>query len=174
MPELMATSVALAFAWLFALAGLHKLRSTAWYAALLHTWLTPAVPATLLTRLLGLIELAAALVTLLPATRSTGLLVVAAMLLGYTAIMGWQLGCGKVDLRCGCAGPASDTRISAALIYRNLVCAGLAAAAASSTFVAAGGAAMLVANCLLAVFLVLLYEGSAQLISNAQQFAGVS
>ena len=174
MPELIANSLAIAFAWLFAVAGFHKLNSVDWYADLIRHWLTPGMPARFLTRLIAVIELIVAMSLIPPETRAAGLLFMALLLVVYALLMNWQLAKGRADLYCGCTGPASPTTISAALIARNIFCAALAVAASSPSLPLEHTAATAAATLLQAVFLVLLYTGYEQLISNAQLYPGAS
>ena len=79
---------------------------------------------------------------------------------------------GETDMQCGCAGPDSQLGISWGLVVRNGVCAGLALLALTADDAAAVGWAGLCLSLFIALFAVLVYETSEQLISNAQWMAG--
>lgn len=159
-------------AWLFATAGWHKLYEPAQYSMLIGQYL-PALPGKRwLVYPVALVELALAILLLLPATRPAGGLAAAALLVAYAGLMGWQLAMGRRDIRCGCGGPASRVTISPSLVLRNLLCA---AGALLLAFPAGGlhltipaiGLVLFVAG-----FLILLYLCSEQLIANSQKMAG--
>jgi Methylamine utilisation protein MauE len=178
MPDLISSGVALFFAWLFALAGVHKLRSPAYYVDLLASYFPslPASPAWLVAPVAAL-ELAIAALLIFPQTLGLGLLGCAAVLCIYAIAMALQIWRGKSDMACGCAGPASNLSVSPALVIRNLLCATLALCSfalliqAQTASVEAGlvgyGLSAFVAG-----FMIVLYLCSDQLIANAQQMAG--
>jgi hypothetical protein len=119
----------------------------------------------------AVLELTIALALLLPMTASAGLRAAAAVLALYAALMTWQLIRGRRELRCGCAGPASELAVSPALVGRNLVCAGLALLALAPRTETVAGAAGLGLSLYVAVFLIILYLCSEQIVSNSQQMA---
>jgi hypothetical protein len=103
-------------------------------------------------RVIALLEGAIAMAALLPATSSLGAFVVALMLLSYAFAMARLWYQGVRDMRCGCGGPASETRIGPALMVRNTLLALLlfgivmsdsATAAQASWWVGASFAALL-------------------------------
>ena len=75
-------------------------------------------------RVIAGIEIAVSVIVLLPISRGLGLLAACALLATYAGVMLIQLKQGNTNLRCGCSGPSSDTRISSELIWRNLLLAG--------------------------------------------------
>jgi len=79
---------------------------------------------------------------------------------------------GQVDLKCGCSGPAAETRVSVALVIRNLVVAGvlLLTSLIVATPVGISGWSVGVA---MALLLGLCYAATDQLIANQQHMAGV-
>jgi hypothetical protein len=178
MPEFIITAIALFFLWLFSVAGIQKLRAIPWYANLIGRYFDRGAVPHMVVVLVAAAELLCCALLIYPATRGVGLLLACLLLLGYALIMLLQMQRGRADMNCGCAGPASDTSISAGLVYRNLICAMLAGAAAYS--VAAMGAdaapvwsiAMLLTTVLLNLFLVLIYVAFEQLIANSQRYAG--
>lgn len=162
-------------AWLFAMAGFHKLR----YPGSLGEVAAQYVPVALrggwlngLVILVGAVELLIALALLWPAERLAGAAGAGALLLAYALLMAWQLLQGHRDLRCGCAGPASDVRISPALVARNLLIAGLAALLWFPTAPAALSLPALGLALGMVLFLLVLYLSAEQLISNSQSMAG--
>lgn len=170
MPELVVSAVSLFFAWLFAVSAWHKLRHPGYYRDLLRSWFV-AGPRWLDVRPLAILELLIVVTLLFPVSRMGALVAVAVLLLLYAAAMAWQLLQGRTSLKCGCAGPATDTTISGALIWRNLLCAQLAVLAAQPVSVKLAHALDIGVAALCAVFMCLLYLCCEQLMSNAQHFA---
>lgn len=125
MVQAVAGGIALFFSWLFARAGVHKLRFRPYYRQLLTAYVPQAQLAAVLVTLLALAEISLALLLLLPGGRPPGLLGAVVLLGLYAAVMGWQLRRGRGDLDCGCSGPGA-LKISPALVLRNLLCAALA------------------------------------------------
>ncbi len=174
MPELIVSGLAWFFAWLFAVAAVHKLRDNSYYRRLLASWF-PALPQAFpLAYLAAASELVVVIMLLLPATRSAGLLASAMLLLVYALAMGAQLASGRRDLKCGCAGPASNATISPALLIRNLFCAAFALVAVVPVQAVAATAAGVVLSLALAAFMIAGYLTSEQLITNAQLIGGDS
>lgn len=173
MPEPVINAIVLFFVWLLAVAGWHKLTATAYYESLIKAYLTPAAPARVLTVLVAVAELVAVSLLLRASTRSQGLLLAMALLLGYALLMAWQLWRAPqgVNIKCGCAGPASELLVSRALIVRNLVCVGLAWIGLGQAVPAATSLQAWSLSTFAGLFMVLAYLCAEQLISNAQQFA---
>ena len=174
LPEVVGIALAGFLALLFVVAGTHKLRHPAQFSELAAQYL-PAPLRPLwrdgLVYPVGLAEIAIALALLLPLTRGVAAVVAAALLTGYALMMAWQLVQGRRDLRCGCAGPASDVLVSPALVARNLLVAGLGLLLALPLGpMALSGVGILLALCM-AGFLAVLYLGAEQLISNSQHMA---
>lgn len=175
LPEVVAIALSGFIAWLFVVAGLHKLRHPAQFSELAAQYL----PAPLrglwrdgLVYPVGVLEIGIALALLPPQTRVAAAVAAAALLAVYALMMAWQLALGRRDLRCGCAGPASEVLVSPGLVVRNLLTAGLALLLAlPSGPMALSGTGFLLALCM-AGFLVGLYLAAEQLISNSQQMAG--
>jgi hypothetical protein len=173
MPEFIVISIALFLAWLFATAGLQKLRAPIWYAGLISRYLDLQKLSRTLVVVIAISELACAILLLVNETRVLGLVFAAGLLVVYAALMMVQLQRGRADMNCGCAGPASDTSISPGLVYRNLVCAGLAVVAAALPL--QGGVwslSLLVTSGLVSLFMALVYVACEQLIANSQRFSG--
>ena len=172
MPDLIALGIALFLSWLFGSAAVHKARNLEHYRQLMARYLNGRPVSASSVWLIAAVEMSSAAMLLLPQTRPTGLLVAALLLLAYAALMGLQLARGRADMKCGCAGPASDMTISPALIVRNLVCAALALVASMPVISVEAGLAGIGLGLFVAVFTTLIYLGSEQLIANAQQMAG--
>ena len=178
MPEFIITAISLFFFWLFCVAGIQKLRAIPWYANLIGRYFDRGAVPKMVVVLVAAAELLCCALLILPATRGFGLLLACLLLLGYGLIMLLQIQRGRADMNCGCAGPASDTSISAGLVYRNLICATLAGAAAYSVVAIGADAAlmwniaMVVTTALLTLFLVLIYVAFEQLVANSQRYAG--
>jgi hypothetical protein len=170
MPELVTSAISLFFAWLFAVSAWHKLRHPGYYRDLLRSWFVSGPP-WLQAWPLAVLELLIALSLLLPGSRSGALMLAALLLLLYAAGMAWQLLRGRSSLKCGCAGPAADSTISHALVWRNLVCAQLAVLAARPVSGELLRGPDIAAAALCAAFMCLFYLCCEQLISNAQHFA---
>ena len=131
--------------------------------------------ARILVWLVGLLELLSALLITLPYFRQIGLILAGVILLCYLLAMAANLLQGKVDMDCGCFGPASQTKISAELLLRNAILIGLLVMAAAPAFQATTKEAMqLGANdwtlsALLAAMLILLNLTLEQVIANTQK-----
>ncbi|MEQ9462565.1 MAG: MauE/DoxX family redox-associated membrane protein [Haliea sp.] len=171
LPDVVGIALAGFLAWLLATAGVHKLRHPAQFSELAAQYLPQPLRPLWRDQLVspvGILEVAIALALLLPQTRAAAALLAATLLTGYALMMAWQLAQGRRDLRCGCAGPASDVLVSPALVLRNLLTAALTlllALPAGPFAVSASG--ILLALCM-AGFLIGLYLAAEQLISNSQ------
>ena len=175
LPEIVAVALTGFVAWVFAVAGLHKLRQPAQFSELaaqyLPAFLRPLWRDTLVYPV-GILEIAIAAALLPPQTRAFVAIAAAFMLAAYALMMAWQLVLGRRDLRCGCAGPASDVLVSPTLVVRNLLIAVLALLLALPLGpMALSGAGILLAL-FMALFMIGLYLGAEQLISNGQHMAG--
>jgi hypothetical protein len=173
MPDLISSGLALFFAWLFAVAGVHKLRSPGYYVDLMSSYLpSTSSSSALLIRFVAAIELSIAALLLLPQSRVVGLLGCALLLSIYAFVMVLQIRRGMSDMACGCAGPASTLTVSPALVVRNVLCAALALFALGGTATVAAGLTGYGLSAFIASFMIILYLCSDQLIANAQQMAG--
>ncbi|PLW82418.1 hypothetical protein CWI75_11695 [Kineobactrum sediminis] len=171
-PELIGAGIAGFLAWLFAVAGWYKLRNPGQYRDLMSRYLRGVSLSEWLVYPLGAMELAVAFALLLPATRPPGALMAAVLLGFYACLMAWQLAQGHRDLRCGCAGPASEVLVSPALVARNLLCMAAAGVVLLPSASASAGSAGMGLVLFIAVFLTVLYLCSEQLIANRQKMAG--
>jgi len=175
LPEIVGLALAGFLAWLFVVAGLHKLRHPAQFSELAAQYLpAPLRPLwrDALVYPVGMLEMGIALALLPPQTRGGAAVIAAALLAMYALMMAWQLALGRRDLRCGCAGPASDVLVSPALVVRNLLTAGVALLLLLPLGPVAWSAAGILLTLCMAGFLVGLYLGAEQLISNSQQMVG--
>jgi uncharacterized membrane protein len=164
--------VAWFLAWLLGTAALHKARNAEHYQRLMGKYLSGLPVGPVLVWLVAAIELSLALAMLLPQTQRAGLVGTSFLLLAYACMMSVQLARGRADMKCGCAGPASDTTISPTLVLRNLACAVLALLATTPTISMDAGVAGIGLALFVAAFAALIYLGSEQLIANGQQMAG--
>ncbi|HEY7776176.1 MAG TPA: MauE/DoxX family redox-associated membrane protein [Kineobactrum sp.] len=171
-PELISSGLAGFLAWLFAVAGWYKLRNPGQYHELMMRYLRGVSVSKWLVYPLGALELVVALALLLPATRLPGAAMAAVLLGFYACLMAWQLAQGHRDLRCGCAGPASEVMVSPALVVRNLVCVVAALAVLLPSAPASAGLPGMGLVLFIAVFLTVLYLCSEQMIANRQKMAG--
>jgi hypothetical protein len=117
-----------ALALLFAQAAWHKWRALAQFGGSLAAYRLFPRP------LLGLLrvavpagETAIALLLLPAATRPWAAAAGAALLLAYAGAMAINLGRGRYDLDCGCAGPAERRPIAAWMVWRDVLLAVLLA-----------------------------------------------
>jgi len=172
LPDPVINGIAWFYAVVFAVAALHKLRAPEYYAGVLADWFPGLAPVKSLGILAGTIECALVLGLIMPQSRNAGLLAAALLLLIYATSMGLQLSRGRKDVRCGCAGPASTVSISPALLLRNLMCAALALSAVSSEPRVIESFASGTLSVAVAVFLLLVYLTSEQMIANAQLVTG--
>ena len=169
-PQLQLTA-ALMLSALFAASGWHKLRARdafemtlSRYDLLAQRWLSPV------SRLLPLLEMAAAAALLLPASRAFGG-VLALLLLGlYTLAIGINLLRGRRHIDCGCGD--RETGLSGGLVLRNIylvaIAAVVAVAAVDTTAVAGRDLYWLdfVFSLLGACALGLIYASWTQLLAN--------
>lgn len=171
-PDLIATGVAWFLAWLLGTAAFHKACNIEHYQRLMGKYLNDSSVGSVFVWLVAAVEMSLALAMLLPQMRGAGLAAAALLLIAYAGLMGVQLARGAADIKCGCAGPASETTISPTLVLRNLACASLTLLAMSPTISVDSGVAGIGLALFVATFATLIYLGSEQLIANAQQMAG--
>ncbi|MFM7143683.1 MAG: MauE/DoxX family redox-associated membrane protein, partial [Alphaproteobacteria bacterium] len=125
----------LALALLLLRAALHKLRDReAFRDALSGYALLPAAVGPAVARVLPALELAAAVLLVLPPTARAGAVLAGALLLVYSAAIATALARGRADAACGCGGPAGELGLSGGLLVRNaiLLCVATACAAATA------------------------------------------
>ena len=155
-------------AWLLTVAGIAKLRAPAAYRSAMAAYLGRAVN-TAAVRAVGSCELLLGLALLLPATRSAAGFGAALLLCLYALAMARQLYGGAADMRCGCSGAASQTRVAPALVVRNLLLVAAMLWVALTLHSAAAlppGLWLLSGAC--ALLLVFIYLSVEQIIANRQ------
>lgn len=153
-------------------AGYSKFRHSADYIDIMAAYLGRPVKGWTVTAV-GTAEMALALLLLVPATGSIAALCCSFLLVMYAGFMWRQIQVGRKDLRCGCSGPAAETRIGPELVLRNLlvavplvVVASLSPSLSSWIGISLGTA--------LGLFLVLIYLSADQIIANRQRLVGWS
>jgi len=118
--------ISICMSLLFSFAAAHKLRAIAVFRAAMDDYqLIPHQLSGLVSVLLIVTELLAAIMVLIPSTRATGFAIMATLLLVYTAGISINLARGRHTIDCGCSGPASRHELSGWLVLRNLVLLGL-------------------------------------------------
>jgi uncharacterized membrane protein YphA (DoxX/SURF4 family) len=170
---------ALFLMWIFAQAGLHKIKpeNGMYYANLiaqylnLQSYLDHNINAKLqfkiLAKCIGIIEVIIALALIIPNSRFVAATFAIAILLSYLLLMLMQIIQGKNDLDCGCMGPAGQMNISSSLLVRNGIfslLAGLCLTSGNSFFSSA--MVMTITISLVMILLNLTFE---QLIVNNQR-----
>lgn len=131
-PVISAT-LACALSLLLALAGAHKLRAPDEFRATLEAYAILPVGSTgIATRLLPLFELAIAIALLHPQWRAHAACGAAALLGGYTLVVGIAMANGRRIADCGCSFGTEKQAVQWALVWRNLF---LALIATGLTFI---------------------------------------
>lgn len=126
MDPLITITISICLSLLFGIAVMHKLKAVAAFRASIDEYqLVPGPLSGTVALLLIMAELSAALLVLVPAARTIGLIMMAGLLLIYTAGIGINLLRGRRDIDCGCSGPAARHELSGWLVLRNLVLLGL-------------------------------------------------
>lgn len=124
--------VSICMSLMFAFAAVHKLKAVAVFKATMDEYqLVPRMLSGVVAILLIVAELAAAILALVPAVRTTGLMIMAVLLFIYAGGIGINLLRGRRDIDCGCSGPSSRHELSGWLVLRNLVLLSLALLAAN-------------------------------------------
>jgi hypothetical protein len=120
-------AIALSVAALFAVAAAHKLQDwTAFREVVRNYHLLPQRLVPLAAAALVALELGAALLMLITATRALGALLAAALLTGYATAMAINLAHGRIHLDCGCLGFGQRQSVRWWMVGRNLLFAALA------------------------------------------------
>ena len=114
--------VSICMSLMFGFAAVHKLKAVTVFKATMDEYqLVPLMLSGVVAVLLIVAELAAAILVLVPAVRTTGLMIMTVLLLIYAAGIGINLLRGRRDIDCGCSGPSSRHELSGWLVLRNLV-----------------------------------------------------
>ncbi len=168
--KVLSDSSALFLFWLFATAGISKLRSAnrSYYAELMSEYLGRwANKLGGFILLIGVAELLSGLSLLAPATRTIGAAAVLTLLVFYLALMSYQLYQGKVDMDCGCSGPYSNIKVGVETLVRNVV---LCIIAALCLLPAIGEFSVTITlAAALAIFFAFTYLSAEKAISNLQK-----
>lgn len=118
---IVAWSLRLALAMLFATAAWHKLSELRRFEAAVRAYeLVPPRASSLLSRFLPAIEGAIAVALLHPASQRPAAIGAAGVLLLYTGAISINLARGRRRIDCGCFRSSTETPLSEALIVRNL------------------------------------------------------
>jgi hypothetical protein len=122
--------VATLVAFVFAHAAIHKVFEYARHVGIVADYqVMPAWVVPLLAPLVIVLEFAAAVLVLLPATRTMGLILAAGLLLAYLFSIGLNLLRGRTSIDCGCGWGSQEHPISGWLLIRNLLFVAAAASA---------------------------------------------
>ncbi len=114
--------VAILVAFVFAHAATHKVLDYTRHVGIVANYrVMPAWFVPLLAPLVIILEYAAAILALLPATRPTGLILAAGLLLAYLFSIGLNLLRGRTSIDCGCGWGSQEHPISGWLLIRNLL-----------------------------------------------------
>jgi uncharacterized membrane protein YphA (DoxX/SURF4 family) len=125
-----ATIVTLLVAFVFARAATHKVMDYSRHVAIVADYqVMPAWFVPLLAPLVIVLEFAAAVLVLLPATRSMGLILAIGLLLAYLCSISLNLLRGRTSIDCGCGWGSQGHQINGWLVVRNLVMIAIALAA---------------------------------------------
>jgi hypothetical protein len=123
-------AIVLAYALLFAHAALGKWRGRAEFGAVLANYrLFPALLVGPLAASVPALEMAVALLLLPAPSRPGAAATGAVLLLSYAGAIGINLRRGRLDLDCGCAGPADRRPIAGWMVWRNILLAAALAVA---------------------------------------------
>lgn len=126
MDPVITVSISICMSVLFAVAAVHKLRALAIFRSAMDEYrLMPRNLSGIAAVLVVTAELLAALLVLIPTARTAGLVVMAGLLLVYTAGISINLLRGRRNIDCGCSGPSSRHELSGWLVLRNLLLSGL-------------------------------------------------
>lgn len=153
-------------------AGYSKLRHPGDYLDIMAAYLGRPVM-TGAVKAAGVVEVAMAALVIVPNTRSIGALGCSFLLIVYALFMWRQIQAGRRDLRCGCSGPAAETRIGPELVVRNLVVALPLLGLAFLNPEMMSWAAVFLALAF-GVFSLMIYLSSDQVIANQQRLLGWS
>lgn len=164
---ILTTAIALFATALFVQSGLGKMRQASAYADSFAAYLGRSVPLSWV-RAMGFLELLTGVLTALPVTRTVGALGCVLLLWLYGAMMSVQIAAGRRDLRCGCGGPASDTRIGPELVLRNLVVS-IPLLALVFTPLTMANLVQWLTGLALGTMLILAYASAEQVIANRQK-----
>lgn len=119
---LVSLTISLAFALLFALSAMHKLRSVSRFEAVLDSYrLVPQSILAVVAMVVPIMELALAIGLLIPQLRIAAALAASSLLLAYAIAMAVNILRGNVLLDCGCSFGSARQGVSWGLVWRNLL-----------------------------------------------------
>jgi uncharacterized membrane protein YphA (DoxX/SURF4 family) len=164
-------TAAILLSGLFLSAGWHKTGSPAYYRDLISGYTgLPAAWAGVARNGVALVELAAGILLLVPASRNAAAWGAFGLLSGYSLVISVSLARG-LEMDCGCSGPNGGLKLSPWLLFRNLV---LIMSAWLLTYPASNRLTGLV-DCLIilcsSAALILIYLAFEQLLSNREKLA---
>jgi len=114
--------IVLGIAVLFALAGVHKLRSLAQFTEILAAYrVLPDAWGRRLAWLVPCVELAIAIALLWESSRHWATIAAMALLIAYASSLGLNLALGRRELDCGCGTAGNRRSIAAWMVWRNLL-----------------------------------------------------
>lgn len=115
-------SMSLAFALLFALSAIHKLRSVSAFKAVLNSYrLLPDSTLPVVATVIPIVELSLAIGLLIPQARITAALTASSLLMAYALAMAVNIFRGNVLLDCGCSFGSARQAVNWGLVWRNLL-----------------------------------------------------
>lgn len=115
-------SVSLAFALLFALSAIHKLRSILAFKAVLNSYrLLPESTLSVSAIVIPIVELSLAIGLLMPQARMAAAMTASGLLIAYAMAMAVNISRGNVLLDCGCSFGSARQAVSWGLVWRNLL-----------------------------------------------------
>jgi uncharacterized membrane protein YphA (DoxX/SURF4 family) len=122
----MTLSISLAFALLFLLSGIHKLRSAEAFKSVLRSYrLLPEFSLAGFALVIPAIELSLAAALLIDQARAAAAVIASCLLMAYALAMSVNILRGNTLLDCGCSLGPSTQAVSMGLVWRNLVLSGL-------------------------------------------------
>lgn len=118
------TLIVTGIALLLGQAALHKWRSPVRFAATFEAYrMLPRRASRPAGYAVPLIETLLAVALLVPVTRTAAAVGGVSLLLAYAVAIGLNLARHRLDLDCGCTGPANRQQIAAWMVWRNLMLA---------------------------------------------------
>lgn len=162
------TASALFVMCLFARAGLGKLADLPRFEAVLADYrVLPPSGLLLAVRLVPAVELLAALLLLVPATRWSGGVLAAGLLTGYAILIAHTLSQGRRLIDCGCGGEPEP--LSLWLVPRNIALAAGVLLAVNVPEAGAGGLWLEAAGLALALLMLMLWQVAETLGANMRR-----
>jgi hypothetical protein len=162
-------------AWIFINTAVHKLANPTYISSVITKqmpWMNERF-SYYFGIVLGVVELAVAIAILVPAARLDAALLAFSLHSLYALMMLVQLLRGRTDLDCGCAGPARRQKISRRLVLRNVILMLISGIVVYQSIAAdpglLPGQGLWMIAIPFAIFSILIYVSSEQLMSNRQK-----